>query len=181
MSAVVRFDPIDVARRAIVREHQSAEAATRTATAHARRCGLLLLELKERFAYGRWGEFLATLPFSDSTAHGYMKLARLGGEEYQRVGNLALREALRMLVDRREREYSPDAVTLPLFPADALPLPTPPKPGEPRPVGYVPPAAKPPHEWPDDPADLVPLLSVRYPDWEFRPRVPLQLVRTVST
>lgn len=89
----------------IAQAHQSAQQAIRDAVAHAIRAGELLLEAKAAMPHGAFGEFCKALPFSDRTARGYMRLARLDDEKRQRVADLTLREALQSLATPKAIHY----------------------------------------------------------------------------
>jgi len=79
----------------IVKAHEAAHAAAQSAFAHAVQCGRLLIELRDRLQHGAFGPALAQLPFSASSARGYMRLANLPDANQRRVADLPLRLALR--------------------------------------------------------------------------------------
>ena len=64
---------------AINAEHRLARACAETAVQHARRCGQLLLEQKERLERGEFSRWVQTLDFSYRTARAYMQVARQSG------------------------------------------------------------------------------------------------------
>jgi hypothetical protein len=102
MNAVVNTD---VAVR-ICAEHEAAQASARDAVVHAIRAGELLIAAKAGLPHGEFGAWLAAnVSFSERTAQGYMRLARLEPAKAQRVADLSLRVALRTLAaaDRDSR------------------------------------------------------------------------------
>lgn len=80
--------------------HERAIGAATTAVAAARRVGELLLQAKPLVSHGGWLQWLAAeraagnITFSDRTAQAYMRLA---GADPQRVADLPLREAMRLI------------------------------------------------------------------------------------
>ncbi len=83
----------------IVAEHHQAQEAARCAVKHAQRAGGLLIEAKEHIEHGKWTAWIhRNLPFSERTAQGYMRVARmlptLAEGKAQRVAELPLRKAL---------------------------------------------------------------------------------------
>lgn len=90
-------------RSRVAQEHQAAQAAMRDAVTHAIRAGELLVEAKAAMPHGAFGEFCKSLPFSDRTARGYMRLARLGDGDRQRVADMSLRQALAAIADGPRR------------------------------------------------------------------------------
>jgi hypothetical protein len=93
-------------------EHEAAHAAAHSALHHARRAGELLLEAKADLPYGTWLPWLAehcpTVP--ERTARAYMQIARrwseLEGADRQRVADLPIRQALKLLAEPRTPEPS---------------------------------------------------------------------------
>ncbi len=85
-------------------EHEAAQAAALSAVAHAIRAGELLIEAKAALPHGEFGAWLAVnVSFSERTAQGYMKLARLSAEKRNGVADLSLRDALATLTAPKER------------------------------------------------------------------------------
>jgi ParB family chromosome partitioning protein len=79
-------------------EHEAAQSAMRSAVSHAVEAGKLLMEAKKSVPYGGWEAWVRdSCGFSERTAQGYMRLARLAPEEAQRVALLSLRNALKAL------------------------------------------------------------------------------------
>jgi hypothetical protein len=82
------------------RQHRAAEQHAREAVRRARAAGQALLQLKQQFGHGHWGKWFQDnrdrFSFSARTARLYMQLADLDEANWQRVANLALREAARM-------------------------------------------------------------------------------------
>ncbi|MDP2826698.1 MAG: DUF3102 domain-containing protein [Sulfuritalea sp.] len=74
--------------------HAAAQSAMQAAVAHAIQAGELLLQAKAVIPHGEFGEWCRSLPFSESMARGYMRLARLDPANRQRVADLPLRQAL---------------------------------------------------------------------------------------
>lgn len=83
-------------------EHAAAQSAMQAAVSHAIRAGELLLEAKGKIPHGEFGGWCASLPFSETTARGYMRLARLDPAKRQRVAEMPLREALESIVGPRK-------------------------------------------------------------------------------
>lgn len=92
----------------ITREHSLACDAARSALAHARSAGALLLEAKEQIEHGGWLSWLkSNFQFSERTAQGYMRLSREWAtleSKAQRVADLSIREALALLAPPKELE-----------------------------------------------------------------------------
>ena len=86
---------------AIVQAHAAATGAMRDAVGHAVRVGELLAQAKAALPHGRFGAFCAALPFSETTARGYMRLAALDPVNRQRVADMPLRAALLELAEPR--------------------------------------------------------------------------------
>ena len=89
--------------------HRACEAAGRAAVRHAVDAGRLLLAAKAALPHGGWLPWLrAELECSERTAQLYMRLARgwpvLAGENPQRVADVSLREAARLLSGPRCRD-----------------------------------------------------------------------------
>jgi phage N-6-adenine-methyltransferase len=96
--AVIPF-AADLATR-IRAEHEAAQSALRSAVGHAVEAGKLLMEAKKSIPYGGWEAWVRdSCGFSERTAQGYMRLARLDPEEAQRVALLSLRDALKALAE----------------------------------------------------------------------------------
>ena len=92
----------------ILAEHEAAHAAARSALAHARRAGALLIEAKQNVSHGEWLPWVAAhLPtIAPTTVTGYMRVASRWGELQtgNGVADLPLRDALKMLAEPRERK-----------------------------------------------------------------------------
>jgi ParB family chromosome partitioning protein len=104
MSAITIIPPAGIAGLAarIRAEHEAAQSALRSAVSHAVEAGKLLMEAKKSVPYGGWEAWVRdSCGFSERTAQGYMRLARLAPEEAQRVALLSLRDALKALADPR--------------------------------------------------------------------------------
>ena len=91
----------------IIGAHEAAAGALNAAVEHAVRAGQLLLDAKAATPHGEFGAFCATLPFAETTARGYMRLARLDPAKRQRVADLPLREALLQIAAPREAAPPP--------------------------------------------------------------------------
>lgn len=86
--------------KAIVREHQAAQAAAVRAIEHAIEAGRLLVEAKQHLPHGEFEGFVKNLgTVSQRTATLYMRLHRRQAElgNRQRVAGLSMREADRLL------------------------------------------------------------------------------------
>lgn len=84
----------------IVREHEAAATAARSALGHARRAGELLVEARRQVGHGGWTTWVKdNFPASARTARLYMQVARRWPElEASENGNaLPIREAARLL------------------------------------------------------------------------------------
>ena len=81
--------------------HADCEAAARKALSHALEAGRLLCEAKAMIPHGQWLAWLAThCRLSSRTARLYMRLHEhrgLLGSKRQRVANLPIREAARLI------------------------------------------------------------------------------------
>lgn len=106
MSAVVT----SFARR-IAQAHEAATGSWRDAVLHAVRAGELLTEVKAALPHGAFGDFCAALPFGETTARGYMRLARLDPANRQRVADMPLRAALLEIAEPRLIE--PESPSIP--------------------------------------------------------------------
>lgn len=82
----------------IAEAHEAATTAMRSAVLHAERAGNLLKQAKAVLPHGEFGAFCAKLPFGETTARGYMRLAShvagLDATNRQRVAEMPLRAAL---------------------------------------------------------------------------------------
>lgn len=87
--------------QSIAQAHDAATGAMRDAVGHAVRAGELLTQAKAGMTHGTFGAFCAGLPFAETTARGYMRLARLDPAKRQRVADMPLRAALLALVEQR--------------------------------------------------------------------------------
>ncbi len=97
-AAIIPF-AADLATR-IRAEHEAAQSAMQSAVNHAIQAGKLLMEAKKSVPYGGWEAWVRdSCGFSERTAQGYMRLARLDPEEAQRVALLSLRHALKALAE----------------------------------------------------------------------------------
>ena len=72
---------IDALAAEIRTQHDAVRRAAETATEHAIRCGLLLIEARAGLAHGQWLPWVKThCALSERTAQTYMRLARKYGE-----------------------------------------------------------------------------------------------------
>jgi hypothetical protein len=102
---------IELTATEIHAEHEAAQRCARDAVAHAIRAGELLLEAKAALPHGAFGAWLrANVEFSDRTAQGYMRLAKLDDEKRNGVADLSLRQALTALSEPRELDEAPATV-----------------------------------------------------------------------
>lgn len=102
--------PAEIAER-INAEHQACEQAARSALEHARTAGGLLQEAKEMLPHGQWEPWIEeSCVFSARTARMYMQVARHWPEleERQRVADLSLREAVKLLSTPRSEVENTD-------------------------------------------------------------------------
>jgi hypothetical protein len=104
--------------------HERCEHEARNALAAAIAAGKLLIDAREKIAHGKWLPWMrGNLKFSERTAQGYMRVARRAGKlesNTQRVADLPLREALRVLAEPRQQAVS-IASDLRLTRADLIP------------------------------------------------------------
>lgn len=85
----------------IEKEHLEAQSAAKNAVAHALEAGRMLLEVKAQMPHGEFGSWCSdNLPFSATTARGYMRLAKNGNT----VADLSLRKALASIRPEVEEE-----------------------------------------------------------------------------
>lgn len=99
---------------AIVNAHAAATGAMRDAVAHAVRAGELLTQAKAALPHGAFGVFCASLPFAETTARGYMRLAALDPAKRQRVADMPLRVALLEIAEPRAATTAAPAIVVPL-------------------------------------------------------------------
>jgi hypothetical protein len=89
----------------IRREHAEAVKNLKFAVMHAIAAGKSLIEAKKQLKHGEWLPWLEqNCEFSERTARGYMRLARLSPEKGNAVADLPLREALAALAKPREHD-----------------------------------------------------------------------------
>ena len=91
---------VDLAQR-IMQAHDAATGSMRDAVGHAVRAGELLAQARAALPHGAFGAFCAALPFAETTARGYMRLARLDPAKRQRVADMPLRLALLEVAEPR--------------------------------------------------------------------------------
>jgi phage N-6-adenine-methyltransferase len=97
MSSKLVASPTALAAR-IQAAHEAAQSAMRSAVSYAFEAGKLLMEAKKLVGHGNWESWVReSCGFSERTAQGYMRLARLDPEKAQRVALLSLRDALKAL------------------------------------------------------------------------------------
>jgi len=117
--AMPTVDPSVELATCIAKANQCYLAARRAAgesVRYAVETGQWLLRIQRLVGYGNWVRWLhknrSKLEFSPSSASGYLRLANLPPQHFQRVANLSLREALRVAAvlnadDRRPRSQTP--------------------------------------------------------------------------
>jgi hypothetical protein len=98
-------------------EHHGVTAALRSALAHARQAGIALIAAKAQVEHGAWLPWLAAHcpDLSARTAQLYMAIADgwpILAQDPQRVADLSLREAARLLAAARKPDAPPAAVPL---------------------------------------------------------------------
>jgi hypothetical protein len=103
-------------RHSIVGAHAAASGAIRDAVAHAVQAGELLIQAKAAMRHGTFGAFCSSLPFTESTARGYMRLARLDPANRQRVAEMPLRAALLAIAGPDPQKPSPPIIGVPSIP-----------------------------------------------------------------
>ena len=106
MSNLTNEIALDTLAAEIRAEHDAAQHAAETATKHAIRCGLLLIEAKDGLTHGQWLPWLQKhCALSERTGQAYMRLARKHGElnakKAQRVADLPVRDAMKEIADQR--------------------------------------------------------------------------------
>jgi hypothetical protein len=106
----------------IRREHEAAEAASKSSVEHAIAAGSLLIEAKEQVKHGEWLPWLAAnCSVPDRTARLYMRLARNRAEieaKSATVADLTLRGAILLLTPDPGPEDSPVAEPRALAPGE---------------------------------------------------------------
>jgi hypothetical protein len=98
---------------AIAQAHAAATSAIRDAVAHAVRAGELLAQAKAALPHGAFGAFCAALPFAETTARGYMRLAALDPANRQRVAEMPLRVALTEIAKPRAASPAKPGTVIP--------------------------------------------------------------------
>ena len=92
--------------------HHAASTAAQTALGHALEAGRLLAEAREAVPHGGWGDYVASCGIADRTASSYMRLYRerdrLG--DRQRVADLSVRQATRLLAEPKAKAEAPPVV-----------------------------------------------------------------------
>lgn len=97
----------------IVKQHRAASEHVRQAVASAIRVGELLIQAKSLVRRGEWQDWLANnCPFAETTAQGYMRLARLPEENRNALRDLSLRAALDAIADHHERAIADESKTI---------------------------------------------------------------------
>ncbi len=87
----------DLAAR-IQAAHEAATTAVRHGCEHAIKAGRLLIEAKNQVPHGQWLQWLQKhCQISERTAHYYMTLAQDFEANPQRVADLAMREAIKVI------------------------------------------------------------------------------------
>jgi 16S rRNA G966 N2-methylase RsmD len=120
-----RVGGLDDLAVAVMAEHEACHRAVADALEHARRCGELLVQAKREVAYGEWLPWLAVHcpTVAPTTAQNYMRVASRWPElmaKTQRVADLSLRQALKLLTSRRETDGAAALAGLP--PAEGIEL-----------------------------------------------------------
>jgi Protein of unknown function (DUF3102) len=92
----------------ITSEHVAVIGSFKCGFEHAVKCGELLLEAKEVAGHGNWAKWLSGMPFAETTARGYMRMAEawpsMPDENRQRVADLPWREALKLIAKPKDAE-----------------------------------------------------------------------------
>jgi hypothetical protein len=97
----------------IVKEHRAASEHMRHAVASAIKVGELLIQAKTLVRRGEWQDWLANnCPFAETTAQGYMRLARLPEENRKALRDSSLRAALDAIADHHERAIADESKTI---------------------------------------------------------------------
>ena len=102
--------------------HHAASTAAQTALGHALEAGRLLAEAREAVPHGGWGDYVASCGIADRTASLYMRLHRHRDrlEDRQRVADLSVRQAARLLAEpKAEKVIEPDVTGEPALQAPA--------------------------------------------------------------
>lgn len=105
----LRDVPLEQLATEITTEHEAATYNLRESVVHARRVGVLLLEVKRRLKHGEFMPWVQThCVFSQSTANVYMRVAKCWNTvaNSQPVPNLTLREANALLSIDPNDEYA---------------------------------------------------------------------------
>jgi hypothetical protein len=92
-------------------EHRNAARSAQDAIKHARRCGEMLIEIKQAMKHGEWLPWLEKYcEFTPRTGQAYMKLAEgwsVIEAKYEGISHLTFSKALRILSENRQ-PLSPD-------------------------------------------------------------------------
>lgn len=103
--------------------HLACKSAARSMVEHALRAGEYLIQAKEQCAHGEWQDWLeANCHFAARTARAYMQLAAkypaLDEAKRQRVANMPLREAMRLIAPPKEEQPAHDRYLPELVPPE---------------------------------------------------------------
>jgi hypothetical protein len=97
----------------IVKQHRAASEHMGHAVASAIKVGELLIKAKSLVRRGEWQDWLANnCPFAETTAQGYMRLARLPEENRNALRDSSLRAALDAIADHHERAIADECKTI---------------------------------------------------------------------
>ena len=110
MSDLITMASADELLPEIVKEHRAASEHMRQAVASAIKVGELLIKAKSLVRRGEWQDWLANnCPFAETTAQGYMRLARLPKENRNALRDSSLRAALDAIADHHKRAIADES------------------------------------------------------------------------
>ena len=97
----------------IVSAHEAVIDHFQQSVACAIKAGELLIQAKSLVRRGEWQDWLANnCPFAETTAQGYMRLAKLPEENRNAVADLSLRAALAAIASTREKQIADESKTI---------------------------------------------------------------------
>ena len=113
MSDLITMASADDLLPEIVKEHRAASEHMRHAVASAIKVGELLIQAKTLVGRGEWQDWLANnCPFAETTAQGYMRLARLPEENRNALRDSSLRAALDAIAHHHEKAIADESETI---------------------------------------------------------------------
>ena len=113
MSSLTTTTSADDLLPEIVNAHRAVIDHFRQSVACAIKAGELLIQAKNLVRRGEWQDWLGNnCPFAETTAQGYMRLAKLPEENRNAVADLSLRAALAAIATTREKQIADESKTI---------------------------------------------------------------------